>query len=133
MAMEAILAALEAAAASKKTGSSKEPEAPRQGPEPPRRATQPVARRRGDDQPSRLVRAEAEVMPAFDAIDGYAALPMHLVDLEHEGPRPTGVLSGLFEDGKGLLRAVVAAEVLAPPLMLREQSNWSPPPNAPST
>ncbi|MDQ2663773.1 MAG: hypothetical protein M3Y18_07050, partial [Candidatus Eremiobacteraeota bacterium] len=75
----------------------------------------------------------AEAMPAFDAIEALDALPMHVIDLEHEGPRPTGLLSGLFESGKGLLRAVVAAEVLAPPLTLREQSNWSPPPNAPST
>lgn len=49
--------------------------------------------------------------------------------------RQGGALSGLFEDGNSLLRAVVASEVLAPPLGLRENPNWliRRPPNEPST
>lgn len=120
MAMEAILAALEAAGKASKSA-PRPVEAPPAL--PPRRTPQPVARRQ---EPKR------EPAPGFDAGGGLDALPMHVIDLE-DGRAPAGVLSGLFEDGKGLLRAVVAAEVLAPPLSLREQSNWSPPPNAPST
>jgi hypothetical protein len=46
-----------------------------------------------------------------------------------------GSIVGLFEDGNSLLRAVVASEVLSPPLALRENPNWLKrrPPNEPST
>jgi hypothetical protein len=48
-------------------------------------------------------------------------------------PRPeAGVLRGLFEDRNSLIRAIVAAEVLGPPIALREQSIWSPLHNEPS-
>jgi hypothetical protein len=46
--------------------------------------------------------------------------------------RPAGLLHGLFEDGNSLLRAVVAAEVLQPPLALREPALWIQQPNEPS-
>ena len=36
----------------------------------------------------------------------------------------SGSLSGLFETGNDLLRAVVAAEVIAPPIALRENLHW---------
>ena len=36
----------------------------------------------------------------------------------------SGPLSGLFEDGNSLLRAVVAAELLGPPVALRENPLW---------
>jgi hypothetical protein len=38
--------------------------------------------------------------------------------------RPSGPLSGLFEDGNSLLRAVVAAELLGPPIALGENPLW---------
>jgi hypothetical protein len=43
-----------------------------------------------------------------------------------------GLLQGLFEDGNSLLRAVIAAEVLQPPLALRETALWIQQPNEPS-
>jgi len=55
----------------------------------------------------------------------------HPQSVAHPQPQ-AGVLRGLFEDRKGLVRAVVAAEVLGPPLALREQSIWSPLHNEPS-
>ncbi|GAC1656308.1 MAG: hypothetical protein NVS9B12_07950 [Vulcanimicrobiaceae bacterium] len=36
----------------------------------------------------------------------------------------SGPLSGLFEDGNSLVRAVVAAELLGPPIALRENQLW---------
>lgn len=48
--------------------------------------------------------------------------------------RASGPLSGLFEDGNSLVRAVVAAELLGPPIALRENPLWQiPRPNEPST
>jgi len=48
--------------------------------------------------------------------------------------RSSGPLSGLFEDGNSLLRAVVAAELLGPPIALRENPLWQiRRPNEPST
>ena len=38
--------------------------------------------------------------------------------------RQSGPLSGLFEDGNSLLRAVVAAELLGPPVAMRENQLW---------
>ncbi|MBV8364382.1 MAG: hypothetical protein JO193_07445 [Candidatus Eremiobacteraeota bacterium] len=35
-----------------------------------------------------------------------------------------GPLQGLFEGGNSLVRAVVAAELLSPPLSLRENAYW---------
>ncbi|HUZ50770.1 MAG TPA: hypothetical protein VMW12_13665 [Candidatus Dormibacteraeota bacterium] len=45
----------------------------------------------------------------------------------------TGVLRGLFEDRRNLVRAVVAMEVLGPPIALREQAPWTLQPSEPST
>lgn len=50
----------------------------------------------------------------------------------HAGQSDGGLLA-LFEDGKSLVRALVAAEVLGPPIALREPSLWSQPPNERST
>ena len=48
--------------------------------------------------------------------------------------RASGPLSGLFEDGNSLLRAVVAAELIGPPIALRENPLWQiRRPNEPST
>ena len=47
--------------------------------------------------------------------------PAHPADEVHQ---TSGVLGGLFEDGKSVLRAVVAAEILAPPRALREDAHW---------
>lgn len=41
--------------------------------------------------------------------------------------RRTGVLAGMFEHRKGILRAIVAAEVLGKPKALAEHPFWSPP------
>ena len=41
--------------------------------------------------------------------------------------RRTGVFAGMFEHRKGILRAVVAAEVLGKPKALAEHPFWSPP------
>jgi len=47
-------------------------------------------------------------------------------------PKGDGGLVPLFEDGKSIVRALVAAEVLGPPVALREPSIWSLRPNEPS-
>lgn len=41
--------------------------------------------------------------------------------------RRTGVFAGMFEHRKGILRAIVAAEVLGKPKALAEHPFWSPP------
>ncbi|MBV8245091.1 MAG: hypothetical protein JOZ38_04135 [Candidatus Eremiobacteraeota bacterium] len=48
-------------------------------------------------------------------------MPPHPAD---EVNQTGGVLGGLFEDGKSVLRAIVAAEILAPPRALREGGHW---------
>ena len=50
------------------------------------------------------------------------------MDKELETPGP---LDGLFESGDNVLRAIVAAEILSPPLALRESSNWQTPQRKP--
>jgi hypothetical protein len=47
--------------------------------------------------------------------------------------RRTGVFAGMFEHRKGILRAIVAAEVLGKPKALAEHPFWSPPPTERST
>jgi hypothetical protein len=39
----------------------------------------------------------------------------------------------MFKDGNSLLQAVIAAEVLGPPIALKEHHFWSQQPNEPST
>ncbi len=42
-------------------------------------------------------------------------------------PHRTGVLKGLFETRKGILRGIVAAQVLGRPIALSENPYWTPP------
>jgi hypothetical protein len=41
-------------------------------------------------------------------------------------PVGTGLVRGMFEGPATLVRAIVAAEILGPPLSMQEQSIWSP-------
>lgn len=107
--MDVFLAALEAALDSKKqaAGQGAKP------PAPPAEDPRAVARR---------LRAAAPApapAPAAATLSTAVAHPQ----------QSDGGLLPLFEDGKSLIRAIVAAEVLGPPVALREPSPWSPPPN----
>ena len=85
--------------------------------------TAPVAQRRPDAQAfAAPKRAAAPKSTAHDREEAWAHA------------RTSGPLSGLFEDGNSLLRAVVAAELLGPPIALRENPLWQiRRPNEPST
>jgi len=83
----------------------------------------------------------APVAPRPDAQD-YAApkraappqSTAHDREEAESGRRSSGPLSGLFEDGNSLVRAVVASELLGPPIALRENPLWQiRRPNEPST
>lgn len=86
-----------------------------------------------------MARAAAAAIPA--AVARPAAPPRveaPVAPLPPIGPEPilphpslvirrTGVFAGMFEHRKGILRAVVAAEVLGKPKALAEHPFWSPP------
>ena len=65
-----------------------------------------------------------------------APRPAPVPDLFHavgiQKPRSSGLLGGIFEDKRSVLRAVVAAEILGKPKALQEQSIWSPRHSEPS-
>jgi hypothetical protein len=99
-----------------------------------KRTTQPVARK---SAPSRPVPAAVAPVPAPAPEAGFDELP-HLDPLPGTilaipAAHRAGGLRGLFEDGNSLVRAVIAAEVLGPPVALREQSHWSQPQSDRST
>ncbi len=58
--------------------------------------------------------------------------PLHEAAPGIHRARSSGLLGGIFEDKKSILRAVVAAEVLGKPKALQEQSIWSPRHSEPS-
>jgi hypothetical protein len=94
----------------------------------------PVARQTGA-----AARAAAPVIPA--AVNRPAPPPRveaPVAPAPPSGPEPilphpslvphrTGVFAGMFESRKGILRAIVAAEVLGKPKALAEHPFWSPP------
>ncbi|MBV9272054.1 MAG: hypothetical protein JO165_13250 [Candidatus Eremiobacteraeota bacterium] len=61
-----------------------------------------------------------------------APLPEPQLAPLHDESQLDGGLVPLFEDGKSIIRALVAAEVLGPPVAMREPSTWSLRPNEPS-
>lgn len=79
---------------------------------PPVRAAMP-APPRPKPELRQAVRAVPQVPPARVPVAPRRAAPPEIV------VRP-GPLDGLFEDGRSLVRAVVAAEVFGPPVALRK-------------
>ncbi|HZZ65586.1 MAG TPA: hypothetical protein VFE17_08820 [Candidatus Baltobacteraceae bacterium] len=106
--MDAILAALDALAEQRR-GTPAPPQAPR-----------PVS---AGTPPGRPIPAPAR--PAAQT----SAPPSHIEAPAQENRAP--VLQGMFADGNSLLRAIIAAEVLGPPVSLKEHSFWNRQPNEP--
>jgi len=88
---------------------------------------------RGTQDPAPARRQIPSIMrqvpaPRADAVSAKppvprAPVPPAMPEHERDVVR-SGVFDGMFEDGKNLLRAVVAAEVLGPPAALRENAHW---------
>jgi hypothetical protein len=121
--VDAILAALEALSEQRmsQTERASGSTLPLAKPQPPTAAAPPVVQQTGASQA--LTSPPAAGFPAVHA------------------PEKGAVLQGMFEDGNSLLRAVIAAEVLGPPVALRqtyertaeERHFWKQQPNEPST
>jgi hypothetical protein len=84
--------------------------------------------------------APTAAAPPSVAPPAAAGAPPSRVPAQGGVPAQGSVLQGMFEDGNSLLRAVIAAEVLGPPVALRqtyersaeEPHFWKQQPNEPS-
>jgi hypothetical protein len=92
-------------------------------------------------QPVRIPRAAAPPPLAQPAQPAPAPVPPPIVAAPPLAPHQpahvarsgSGAIRGMFEGSATLVRAIVASEVLGPPLALREHTTWSPRRSEPST
>jgi len=85
----------------------------------------PTPPRTTSDSPAPAMPAQTQGRPAGSAASkSRPAQTAHDSEEARAAARMSGPLSGLFEDGNSLVRAVVAAELLGPPIALRENQLW---------
>ncbi len=83
-----------------------------------------------DSASPRPVGSAAQPLGPIQAASNARGVPSRPAQTAHDkeearaAARMSGPLGGLFEDGNSLVRAVVAAELLGPPIALRENQLW---------
>ena len=86
-------------------------------------AVRRLAEKSGQTSPPETVQPQS-VPPASAPRAPEAPPPTPRAPMPPQHGAEHGPLQGLFEGGNSLVRAVVAAELLSPPLSLRENAYW---------